>query len=156
MWPQGTTVILKGLPTQYTRDMLKELLQSHGFLHHCNFLYLPINFLRRQNVGYGFVNLTCEEQAIRFFHVFEGFRSWAVDSDQASSVCWSNARGLSANIERYRNSSIMRPHVLEHFKPVLLSDGQELPIPGPTTRYQPRLRCRKSHGIKVEGARPCA
>ncbi|CAK0827712.1 unnamed protein product [Prorocentrum cordatum] len=35
-WPEGITLMLKNLPTQYTRHMLVELLRSQGFLHHCN------------------------------------------------------------------------------------------------------------------------
>jgi hypothetical protein len=146
-WPEGTTVMLKNLPPQYTRDMLKELLQSEGFLHHCNFLYLPMNFQNSQNVGYSFVNLTSEEQARRFFNAFEGFRSWVVDSDQAGSVCWSNVAGLRANIERYRNSPIMRSDVPEPFKPILLSGVQELPLPDANSKQMRRLRSRKNHGL---------
>jgi hypothetical protein len=152
-WPQGITVMLKNLPPQYTRDTLKELLQSEGFLHHCNFMCLPINFRSAQNVGNAFLNLTSEEQTKRFFTVFEGFRRWAVDSDQAASVCWSNVTGLSANIERYRNSPVMRDYVPDSFKPILLSGGQEFPLPRPTDQLR-RLRCRRNHGIRVQSPAP--
>jgi len=149
-WPEGATVMLKGLPVQYTRGMLVELLQSEGFLHHCNFLYLPANFQTLQNVGYGFLNLESEEQTSRFFSVFEGFCDWAVDSDRVSTVSWSNTTGLRANIERFRNSPIMRKEVPDAFKPVLLSGGQAFAIPGPTEGSQRKLRNRKKHGIRAE------
>ena len=109
-----------------------------------------MNFQRSQNVGYGFLNLTSEEQTSRFFHVFEGFRDWAVDSDHVCSVCWSNTNGLRANIDRYRNSPIMREEVPDTFKPILLSGGQEFALPVPTKEFLRRLRCRKAHGMRVE------
>ncbi|CAK0871007.1 unnamed protein product, partial [Prorocentrum cordatum] len=146
----GTTVMLKNLPSPYTRDMLIELLQSKGFLDHCNFLYLPMNFQSSQNVGYAFLNLSNDEQAKRFFSVFDGFKEWAVDTDQACSVCPSNTNGLSANLERYRNSPIMREDVPEEFKPILLSGGKQVAFPSPTKKHLRRLRCRKGYCIKVE------
>ncbi|CAK0827711.1 unnamed protein product [Prorocentrum cordatum] len=109
-----------------------------------------MNFQRSQNVGYGFLNLTSEEQTSRFFNVFDGFHDWAVDSDHLSSVCWSNTQGLRANLERYRNSPIMREEVPDTFKPCLLSGGHELALPGPTREFLRRLRCRRAHGIRVE------
>jgi len=106
-----------------------------------------MNFQRSQNVGYGFLNLTSEEQTSRFFNVFDGFHDWAVDSDHLSSVCWSNTQGLRANLERYRNSPIMRAEVPDGFKPTLLVDGRPIPFPSPTTDLR-SLRFRKGHGIK--------
>ncbi|CAK0841271.1 unnamed protein product [Prorocentrum cordatum] len=154
--PQGSTVMLKALPSQYTRDMLIELLQSKGFLqeHHCNFLYLPMNFKLSQNVGYAFLNLTCKEETKRFFDVFDGFSDWAVEWDQASTVWWSDTKGLNANIERYRNSPMMRDDVPDIFKPILLSGGKRISFPSPTKQHLPRIRCRKGHGIRVKMSQP--
>ncbi|CAK0841273.1 unnamed protein product [Prorocentrum cordatum] len=152
--PQGSTVMLKALPSQYTRDMLIELLQSKGFLQHCNFLYLPMNFKLSQNVGYAFLNLTCKEETKRFFDVFDGFSDWAVEWDQASTVWWSDTKGLNANIERYRNSPMMRDDVPDIFKPILLSGGKRISFPSPTKQHLPRIRCRKGHGIRVKMSQP--
>lgn len=148
--PQGSTVMLKVLPRHYSRDMLIELMRSKGFLQHCNFLYLPMNFKLSQNVGYAFLNLTCKEETKRFFDVFEGFSDWAADWDQSSTVMWSDTKGLNANIERYRNSPMMREDVPDMFKPILLSGGQRIAFPSPTKQHLPRIRCRKGHGIRIK------
>lgn len=146
--PEGNTLMLKVLPRQYNRDMLIELLRSEGFLQHCNFLYLPMNFKSSQNVGYAFLNITCKEQTNRFFDVFDGFRNWAVDSDLASTVWWSDTKGLSDNIERYRNSPMMRDDVPDMFKPILLSGGRRVAFPSPTKQHLRRIRRRKGHGAR--------
>ncbi|CAE7621292.1 ML3, partial [Symbiodinium sp. CCMP2456] len=56
--PQGrTTVMLRNLPNNYTRDMLLELIDSMGFRGQYDFLYLPIDFQTHACLGYAFVNL---------------------------------------------------------------------------------------------------
>ncbi|CAK0850720.1 unnamed protein product [Prorocentrum cordatum] len=143
----ATTVMLRNLPPSYTRQMLIDMIAAKGFLRHCDFLYLPINFKRNLNVGYAFLNFTSREQTELFFAAFEGFSGWDVPSGQVCSVCWSETKGLKANIERYRNSPIMRAEVPDGFKPTLLVDGRPIPFPSPTTDLR-SLRFRKGHGIK--------
>lgn len=145
---ESTTVMLRNLPPCYTRQMLMDLLAKKGLSHHVDFLYLPINFELSQNVGYSFLNLTCKEQTERLFDAFEGFRDWGVESDRVCSVSWSDTQGLDANIERYRNSPIMRNEVPDEFKPTLLSDGAPVALPKPTRQLR-TLRCRKGHGLRL-------
>ncbi|CAE8740656.1 unnamed protein product, partial [Polarella glacialis] len=52
-----TTVMLRNIPNKYTRQMLIDQLHSLGFLGDIDYLYLPIDFANRCNVGYCFVNL---------------------------------------------------------------------------------------------------
>jgi hypothetical protein len=141
--------MLRNLPPSYTRQMLIDLVAAKGFSQHCDFLYLPINFKRSLNVGYAFLNLTSKEHTERFFAAFEGFNDWEVPSEQVCSVCWSETKGLAANIERYRNSPIMRDEVPDGFKPTLLADGCPIPFPRPTKDLR-SLRFRKGHGIGEE------
>ncbi|CAK0877666.1 unnamed protein product, partial [Prorocentrum cordatum] len=146
---QGTTVMMRNLPPCYTRQRLIDLLALHGFSQHCDFLYLPVNFELSQNVGYAFLNLSGHAHVERFFRVFEGFREWGVDSQQVCTVCWSETKGQKANIERYRNSPVMRDEVPDEFKPTLLVGGRPVALP-PPTRHLKGLRSRK--GQKLAGA----
>ncbi|CAK0877665.1 unnamed protein product, partial [Prorocentrum cordatum] len=145
----GTTVMMRNLPPCYTRQRLIDLLALHGFSQHCDFLYLPVNFELSQNVGYAFLNLSGHAHVERFFRVFEGFREWGVDSQQVCTVCWSETKGQKANIERYRNSPVMRDEVPDEFKPTLLVGGRPVALP-PPTRHLKGLRSRK--GQKLAGA----
>merc|ERR1719221_2517375 len=62
------------------------------------------------NVGYAFINFVCEEQALRFWHAFQGFSDWAVSSRKVCSLSWSDqGQGREANIKRYRNNPVISP-----------------------------------------------
>merc|ERR1740138_1559756 len=130
---------------------LIDLLALHGFSHHCDFLYLPTNFELSQNVGYAFLNLASQAHLERFFRVFEGFNDWGVESKQVCTVCWSETKGLEANIERYRNSPIMRDEVPDEFKPTLLAGGRLVALPKPTKNLR-SLRSRKGNNLATADA----
>lgn len=51
-----TTIMLRNIPNKYSRQMLIDQLHSAGFLGQIDYLYLPIDFANRCNVGYCFIN----------------------------------------------------------------------------------------------------
>lgn len=120
--PAETTLILKCLPEDFTTRKLLGVLHAAGFEAQVDFCYVPMNFSQGSGLGYGFVNLTSEEATERFSVRFSCFQVERV----------SGAQGLSANIERYRNSAVLHDSVPREFKPVLLLNGVEVPFPGPT------------------------
>jgi len=135
--PNLTTVMLRNLPNNYTRDMLVQLLDDHGFAAHYDFLYLPVDFGRRAGLGYAFVNMISVEEAQRVRSCLEGFRQWSLPSSKVCSVGWSSlCQGLAANIERYRNSPVMHRSVPDEFKPLLLVEGRPVPFPQPTKKVR--------------------
>ncbi|KAJ6769251.1 RNA BINDING PROTEIN [Salix koriyanagi] len=85
-----TTVMIKNIPNKYSQKLLLNMLDNHCI--HCNeqiangddqplssydFLYLPIDFNNKCNVGYGFVNMTSPQAAWRLYKAFHN-QHWEV------------------------------------------------------------------------------
>jgi hypothetical protein len=134
---EQTTVMLRNLPNDYTRDMLITLLESQGFSGCFDFVYLPFDFKKHAGLGYAFMNMIDHKEAVRAMRDLPGFKDWKLKSNKVLQVTWSTPlQGLAANIERYRNSPVMHPDVPEQFKPLLLKAGHALPFPPPTKALQ--------------------
>jgi len=139
-----TTVMIRNMPNNYTRKMLLELLDLHGF-HGCyDFVYLPIDFETKACLGYAFINMVSPDAANQFWKVFDGFSSWAIPSRKVSGVSWSGPhQGLDAHIERYRNSSIMCENTPDDYKPIILSGGVRVPFPAATRKLRSSRHSRR-------------
>jgi len=140
-----TTVMLRNLPNNYTREMLLELIDGRGFTGQFDFLYLPIDFQTYACLGYAFVNLISPAVSQRFWRAFDGFKGWSLPSKKVCYVSWSGPhQGLDAHIERYRNSPVMHPDVMDEFKPVLFKDGVRMSFPPASKSIRPP-RVRKTY-----------
>mmetsp|Transcript_27915 Transcript_27915/g.80022 ORF Transcript_27915/g.80022 Transcript_27915/m.80022 type:complete len:390 (+) Transcript_27915:39-1208(+) len=136
-----TTAMLRNIPNKYTRDMLVEQL-NRNFKGQYDFLYLPIDFKNKCNVGYAFINFCSEKQYRRFTEMFHmvpvsvclpGLKSWKI-----AEVTPARVHGFEKNVERLRSSVVMM-ELKDHpewmpmtFVPVT---GVETPFPTPT--YSP-------------------
>lgn len=132
-----TTVMLCNVPNDYTRSMLLDLLDRHGFARRYDFAYLPVDFTRSAGLGYAFVNMTSAADAQAVRRSLEGFRKWSVPSSKICSVRWSDpCQGLEANLDRYKNSPVMHASVPDEFKPLLFREGVRVPFPEPTIKIK--------------------
>jgi len=140
-----TTVMLRHIPNRYTSAQLVELLDAKGFKAKYDFVYLPIDFQNKVNLGYCFVNLLSHEWALRFKQEFEGFKEWLFDSVKASEVSWAHPhQGLTEHIERYRNSPVMHPSMPSEYKPLIFNNGVQIAFPPPTrTIKAPKVRTNR-------------
>lgn len=139
-----TTLMLRNIPNCYSRSLLLELLDGHGFKGSYNLVYLPIDFNTNCGFGYAFVNFVDTESADIFMSQLQGFQGWATPSDKVLDVTWSNAhQGFEAHVERYRNSPMMHDTVPDELKPVIFVSGERVPFPPPTKKPRaPRTRRR--------------
>jgi len=139
---EPTTVMLRNLPNRYTRKMFLRMLDIHGFSREYDFVYLPIDFKHRVNLGYAFVNMATHESAVRLKATLNGFRAWAFDSQKICEAVWASPhQGLAPNIERYRDSPVMHESVSDEFKPLLFKDGVRVAFPPPTKNIRaPKVR----------------
>ncbi|XP_072965679.1 protein terminal ear1 homolog isoform X1 [Typha angustifolia] len=148
-----TTVMIRNIPNKYSQKLMLNMLDNHCI--HCNeqvnaegddeplsaydFVYLPIDFNNKCNVGYGFVNLTSPEAAFRLYKAFHK-QPWEVfNSRKICQVTYARLQGLEALKEHFKNSKFACDN--DDYMPVFFSpprDGKELsePIPiggrGPT------------------------
>lgn len=133
-----TTVMLKNLPNDYTREWLLELMDEHGFKERYDFVYLPLDFKRWAGLGYAFVNMVNHEDAKDLAARFNGFSTWRKNSQKVCEVTWGEPlQGLDAHVQRYRNSPVMHPDVPDEAKPALFSNGVRIVFPEATKRIRP-------------------
>jgi hypothetical protein len=146
-----TTVMLRNIPNKYTQDMLvKQLCQD--FRGEFDFVYLPIDFKNRCNVGYGFINFRTVEACDKFVTSFNGVDVRkclpGLNSRKVAEVTPARVQGLEENVRRLRNSPVMNELVLHpEWMPLLLSEGgeeQAFPMPDqPCPPVKPRRRTRE-------------
>eukprot|EP00401_Gymnodinium_catenatum_P076544 CAMPEP_0117467908 /NCGR_PEP_ID=MMETSP0784-20121206/5902_1 /TAXON_ID=39447 /ORGANISM="" /LENGTH=333 /DNA_ID=CAMNT_0005261899 /DNA_START=30 /DNA_END=1030 /DNA_ORIENTATION=- len=119
-----TTIMLRNLPNNYSREMLLDLLDRLGYMGKFDFLYLPIDFGSKAALGYAFINLVSESFVPEFWRTFDGFSRWDIPTKKHCMVSWSTVvHGLAANVQRYRNSPVMHCSVRDDFKPVVFEQG---------------------------------
>ncbi|XWS22710.1 hypothetical protein CRYUN_Cryun29cG0059400 [Craigia yunnanensis] len=140
-----TTVMIKNIPNKYSQKLLLNMLDNHCI--HCNeqiaegddqplssydFVYLPIDFNNKCNVGYGFVNMTSPQATWRLYKAFH-HQHWEVfNSRKICEVTYARVQGLEALKEHFRNSKF--PCEMDHYLPVVFSpprDGNQLTEPLP-------------------------
>jgi RNA recognition motif-containing protein len=151
-----TTVMLRNIPNRYTQSMLLEVLIEQGFRGLYDFVYLPMDFRNGVNLGYAFVNLITNEDALNFMLVFQGFSKWFVDSVKVCEVSWAHPhQGRHQHVERYRNSPVMHPSMPDDYKPMVFKKGMRVPFPPPTKVIRaPKLRPIRDRAPSGSGTPP--
>ncbi|GMJ09693.1 hypothetical protein HRI_004638500 [Hibiscus trionum] len=151
-----TTVMIKNIPNKYSQKLLLSMLDNHCI--HCNeqivnagddqplssydFVYLPIDFNNKCNVGYGFVNMTSPQATWRLYKAFH-HQHWEVfNSRKVCEVTYARVQGLQALKEHFRNSKF--PCETDHYLPVVFApprNGKQLtePVPIVGEKQQPQL-----------------
>jgi hypothetical protein len=145
---EQTTIIMRNLPADCTRDVLRRILDTEGFACLYDFIHVPVDFQSKSCLGYGLVNLVNRAVATHAHTHFQGFTNWVGLRDSgACEVAWNEPKqqGLAALTERYRNSTLMHPSITDSIRPQIFQDGLAIVFPAPTMRLRPpRLRHQKS------------
>ncbi|RZC54136.1 hypothetical protein C5167_012989 [Papaver somniferum] len=80
--------------------------QESTTLSEYDFLYLPIDFERKGNYGYAFLNFTTPVAAMRFYNAFNNF-SWKdsiYESSKVCKICAARIQGKDELVKRFKNS----------------------------------------------------
>lgn len=143
-----TTLCVKNLPNNFTRNQLIEVMGNKGCTGY-DFVYLPNDLHRLCGLGYAFVNFVSHERAQHAREKLHKFSDWKeVNSNSMSDkICkagWGteNQQGLDYLIEKYRNSPMLHPDVPEQARPMRFNaDGEQIEFPKPTRPVKaPRLK----------------
>ncbi|CAD5324169.1 unnamed protein product [Arabidopsis thaliana] len=144
-----TTLMIKNIPNKYSQKLLLDMLDKHCIhineaiteehnkheSHHqpyssYDFVYLPMDFNNKCNVGYGFVNMTSPEAAWRFYKAFHGQRWEVFNSHKICQITYARVQGLEDLKEHFKSSKF--PCEAELYLPVVFSpprDGKQLTEP---------------------------
>jgi hypothetical protein len=137
-----TTVMVRNIPTRYTSLGLVEVLKEHGFDKTFDFLYLPMDFRTRKNVGYAFVNFLDPDNVDRFISQFQGLQLKASTSQKTLEIVPSRRQGFMDNISVFGASELLVSSTHQpFFKPLVMVQGELVPL---TDKLYDQLVCERS------------
>ncbi|XP_057956625.1 protein MEI2-like 2 isoform X2 [Malania oleifera] len=119
-----TTLMIKNIPNKYTSKMLLAAIdENHRGTY--DFLYLPIDFKNKCNVGYAFINMVSPSHIIPFYEAFNGKKWEKFNSEKVASLAYARIQGKAALVTHFQNSSLMNED--KRCRPILFhSEGQEI------------------------------
>lgn len=89
-----------------------------------DFLYLPIDFKNKCNVGYAFINMLSPSHIIPFYEAFNGKKWEKFNSEKVASLAYARIQGKAALVAHFQNSSLMNED--KRCRPILFhSEGSE-------------------------------
>jgi hypothetical protein len=142
---KSTTIIIRGLHSDITREALTSIFDAEGFSGAYDFVYVPVHFQAHDgtNLGYALINLVDHVMAKAFMHHLTESKLPCFDDCEASFS--DTIQGQSALIERYRDSAVMHNSVSPDHQPAIYRRGRMVPFPEPTKKIRaPRIRHRKA------------
>ncbi|GAB2240986.1 hypothetical protein Droror1_Dr00021504 [Drosera rotundifolia] len=135
-----TTLMIKNIPNKYTSNMLLATInENHRGMY--DFIYLPIDFKNKCNVGYAFINMAEPLHIVPFYKTFEGKRWEKFNSEKVASLAYARIQGKDALISHFQNSSLMNED--KRCRPILFhthgpNAGDQEPFPtGTIIRIRP-------------------
>ncbi|KAI8526965.1 hypothetical protein RHMOL_Rhmol12G0039700 [Rhododendron molle] len=130
-WRVGSTkLLLKMLDSHCI--LCNENIADGGPFSSYDFVYLPIDFINKCNLGYGFVNMTSPEATLRLYKAFH-HQNWEVfNSKKICEVTYARLQGVEALKEHFKNTKF--PGGADEYLPVVFSpprDGRQSTDPNP-------------------------
>ncbi|XP_022860738.1 protein MEI2-like 4 isoform X2 [Olea europaea var. sylvestris] len=149
-----TTLMIKNIPNKYTSKMLLAAIdERHRGTY--DFIYLPIDFKNKCNVGYAFINMTDPTLIIPFYQTFNGKKWEKFNSEKVASLAYARIQGKAALIAHFQNSSLMNED--KRCRPILFhtegpNAGDQVPFPmGTSIRPRPgKIRASTSEDFNQE------
>ncbi|KAL9369713.1 hypothetical protein Peur_040912 [Populus x canadensis] len=150
-----TTLMIKNIPNKYTSKMLLVAIDEHHKGSY-NFIYLPIDFKNKCNVGYAFINMIDPSQIIPFYQAFNGKKWEKFNSEKVALLAYARIQGKAALIAHFQNSSLMNED--KRCRPILFNTdgpnaGDQVPFPmGVNVRTRPGKPRTITHEENQQGS----
>ncbi|KAI3495545.1 hypothetical protein L1887_37888 [Cichorium endivia] len=139
-----TTLMIKNIPNKYTSKMLLAAIdENHSGTY--DFLYLPIDFKNKCNVGYAFINMLSPTHIIPFYQAFNGKKWEKFNSEKVASLAYARIQGKMALVTHFQNSSLMNED--KRCRPILFhSEGSEATDQEPLSTNSLNIQMHRSNG----------
>nr|XP_043621985.1 protein MEI2-like 2 [Erigeron canadensis]XP_043621986.1 protein MEI2-like 2 [Erigeron canadensis] len=139
-----TTLMIKNIPNKYTSKMLLAAIdENHSGTY--DFLYLPIDFKNKCNVGYAFINMLSPTHIIPFYQAFNGKKWEKFNSEKVASLAYARIQGKMALVTHFQNSSLMNED--KRCRPILFhSEGSEAADQEPLSSNSLNIQMHRSNG----------
>ncbi|KAI3741514.1 hypothetical protein L1987_59188 [Smallanthus sonchifolius] len=139
-----TTLMIKNIPNKYTSKMLLAAIdENHSGTY--DFLYLPIDFKNKCNVGYAFINMLSPTHIIPFYQAFNGKKWEKFNSEKVASLAYARIQGKMALVTHFQNSSLMNED--KRCRPILFhSEGSEVVEQEPLSSNILNIQMHRSNG----------
>lgn len=114
-----TTLMVKNIPNKYTQAMLLDSInRNHAYTF--DFMYLPIDFKNRCNVGYAFINFINFSYIPYFYKEFDGKKWEKFNSEKICALSYARIQGRISLEKHFQSSSIMIQE--KNMRPVMFSN----------------------------------
>ncbi|XP_071731802.1 protein MEI2-like 4 isoform X2 [Rutidosis leptorrhynchoides] len=126
-----TTLMIKNIPNKYSSTMLLAAINEHNQGTY-DFLYLPLDFKNKCNMGYAFINMTDPLQIVKFHKSINGKKWEKFHSGKVACLAYARIQGKAALIAHFQESSLLNEDTCCH--PILFTTdgpnaGNQEPFP---------------------------
>ena len=87
-----TTLIIRNIPNKYTIKLLTKEINQH-FYGKFDVIYLPLDYINKTNLGYGFINFIDPIHIIYFYDEFIGKKWNNFNSDKKCNLAYAKIQG---------------------------------------------------------------
>ena len=102
---QRTTLMIKNVPRNIMQSFLMDLINKK-FQNFFNFFYLPIDFIKKENAGYAFINFKNSKHIVDFYIEFNE-KPWPFCKNRKCFISYARIQGFRAITQHFSSSNIM-------------------------------------------------
>ena len=102
---QRTTLMIKNIPRNIMQSFLMEIINKK-FNGLFNFFYLPIDFIKKENAGYAFINFKNSKNIVDFYIEFNE-KPWPFCQNRKCFISYARIQGFRAITQHFSSSNIM-------------------------------------------------
>ncbi|KAI3727106.1 hypothetical protein L1987_66915 [Smallanthus sonchifolius] len=147
-----TTLMIKNIPNKYSSAMLLAAINEHNQGTY-DFIYLPLDFKNKCNMGYAFINMTDPLQIVAFHKSFNGKKWEKFHSGKVACLAYARIQGKAALIAHFQESSLLNEDKCCH--PILFTTdgpnaGNQEPFPlGPNIQSGRHKNRSNAHKVNA-------